>query len=172
MSGLTGIGDLIVRGLRGDDVLLPCSYSKAGELSANASVLWIDPNDKVVVKLRQNLMGNAFASSFPEEQKKGNFSIVVKNAQPSHSGMYLCSIPTISHTKKIYLNVSGLCWRIISAPTGALELHRQLLPSCLLQKEELMLGVAPQRPLQHLHTSSSESCFLCFSCNPSEPSAT
>lgn len=116
LSGLTGIGDLIVRGWRGDDVLLPCSYSKAGELSASASVLWIDPNDKVVVKLRQNLTGNAFASSFPKEQEKGNFSIVVKNAQPSHSGMYLCSIPTISHTKKIYLNVSGLCWRIISAP--------------------------------------------------------
>lgn len=106
MSGLTGIGQL-VRGFSGDDVLLPCSYSKMGELSAIPNVFWIDQDDKVVVKIKQNQTGNTFATSFPEEHKKGNFSIVVKNAQPSHSGSYLCSIPSIDYSKKIQLNVSG-----------------------------------------------------------------
>lgn len=106
MSGLTGIGQL-VKGFSGDDVLLPCSYSKMGELSAIPNVFWIDQNDKVVVKIKKNLTGSTFATSFPDEYKKGNFSILVKNAQPSHSGLYLCSIPFFDYYKKIQLNISG-----------------------------------------------------------------
>lgn len=106
LSGLTGIGQL-VKGFSGDDVLLPCSYSKIGELSAIPAVFWLDQDDKVVLKIKKNLTGNTFATSFPEEYKKGNFSILVKNAQPSHSGLYFCSIPSVDYSKKIQLNVSG-----------------------------------------------------------------
>lgn len=97
----------MVRGWSGDDVLLPCSYSPVGDLTVNSTVFWLNQDDKVVVKLKQNSTGNAFVTSFPEEQKKGNFSILVKNAQPSHSGSYLCSIPSVSYTKMVHLNVTG-----------------------------------------------------------------
>lgn len=124
MCGLTGIGQLVVRGWSGDDILLPCSYSKVGELAKNASVLWLNQDDHVVAKLGQTkLKGKAFTSSFPEEYEKGNFSIVVKNAQPSHSGVYHCSIPAVDHTKEIHLNVSGW-FPGGEEQSGRLDLHR------------------------------------------------
>lgn len=107
MPGLAGIGQLI-RGFVGDDVLLPCSYSEAEELSVIPKVFWLDQDDRPVVEINQNFTGNAFATSFPQEYKKGNFSIIVKDAQPSHSGMYRCTIPSMYYNEKVLLNVSGL----------------------------------------------------------------
>lgn len=109
LPGLTGICQLLITAFRGDNVLLPCIYSKVEELPEKLTVFWLNPDDMVVVKIREDFISNPFATSFPQERKKGNFSILVKNVQPSHSGVYICNIPSVYYSRKVKLNVSGSC---------------------------------------------------------------
>ncbi|XP_061572232.1 V-set domain-containing T-cell activation inhibitor 1-like [Cololabis saira] len=96
----------------GRNIKLPCIYESPAEEEFN--VYWRDEDDLVVLDIKKNspdtkyqdekYQGRVF--SFPEEYKKGNFSILMTNLQKNDTGTYECYVKTVSYRRIVDLTVS------------------------------------------------------------------
>lgn len=109
-------GQTQVQGFTGEDVLLSCTYTSVQQLKNDTSVYWMDKDDNILLKMtkngadysKQNGKYVGRVDAFPELLKAGNFSVLLKNCQPSDSGQYECSILTDIFSQRLNLNISGL----------------------------------------------------------------
>lgn len=110
------ICQVTIQGFIGDSVLLPCIYNQGESLRKNVSVYWRDKDDNIVLDISKNgpdpsTQNHKFRDrviSFPHVYMKGNFSILMKDVQPSDSSPYDCHIPSEDFQQRLLLNVSGL----------------------------------------------------------------
>ncbi|XP_067357323.1 V-set domain-containing T-cell activation inhibitor 1-like isoform X1 [Channa argus] len=95
---------------KGDDVLLPCMST-----GADLAVFWTDKNDDNVLTINQSKPDYSSqhekfkgrVESFPDQYKKGNFSILLKKVQQSDSGSYYCFVPKVKFEQRVQLTVTG-----------------------------------------------------------------
>ncbi|XP_050921802.1 V-set domain-containing T-cell activation inhibitor 1 isoform X1 [Lates calcarifer] len=104
-----------IKGLIGEDVLLPCIYNGRNSIPEDVSLLWWDKQKKVLLTLvngtpvsrvqHQNFRGRVV--TFSDLYRRGNFSIVLQNVQQSDSNDYTCNVPQVYFQRNITLTVSG-----------------------------------------------------------------
>ncbi|XP_067357324.1 CD276 antigen homolog isoform X2 [Channa argus] len=96
---------------KGDDVLLPCMST-----GADLAVFWTDKNDDNVLTINQSKPDYSSqhekfkgrVESFPDQYKKGNFSILLKKVQQSDSGSYYCFVPKVKFEQRVQLTVTAV----------------------------------------------------------------
>lgn len=114
LSFLTVICEVTVKAYINDDVLLPCHHSEVSQLNVNTSIYWMDKDDEVLAKISRTGFStddNIYkdrVKNVSESFNTGNFSIMLKNVQPSDSNKYYCAIPSAYVRQTVFLNVSGL----------------------------------------------------------------
>lgn len=136
---------LVVRGFVGEDVVLPCIYSNVDPLPDKVSVFWRDKDDRVVLdivensedQMSQNVKFKGRVSSFPEQYRKGNFSVVIKTLRQDDGGPYDCTVHRMYFQRTVSLTVSGerdVGVSLTPPPGGAAvtnSLHLRLLAATL-----------------------------------------
>lgn len=101
----------------GGSALLPCVYSDP-DLPKNLTVIWKDPNDKILVILRPNPTNvDSRVRTFPDVHAQGNFSIQIRDLVQKDSGRYECHIRNADIQRNIWLNVTGKVKKLeVSSP--------------------------------------------------------
>ncbi|KAG7232508.1 hypothetical protein INR49_008802, partial [Caranx melampygus] len=106
---------VMVKGYVGDGVLMSC-VSSAGDFRPDqVNVYWRDKNDNVVLDIvkgvhdprtqHQRFRGRVLS---PQDQnRKGNFSVVLQNLREDDAGEYECNIPSEDVQKKFSLTVTS-----------------------------------------------------------------
>lgn len=105
----------------GDAVLLPCIHRNP--LPSEVTVSWRDRDDRTVLDIEDNVPNlqsqdsefKGRVTSFIDEYKKGNFSILLQDARKLDAGDYDCHVRVSEGSKqKILLSVTGLFTHYIS----------------------------------------------------------
>lgn len=102
----------MVTGFVGDSVLMSCFSDVTPD---EVNVYWRDKDNKVVLDIingvqdpgtqDQRFRGRVLS---PQDQNKtGNFTIVLQNLQEDDSGEYECNIPSADVEKRFMLKVTG-----------------------------------------------------------------
>ncbi|XP_071397129.1 CD276 antigen homolog isoform X2 [Centroberyx affinis] len=108
-------GQEIVSAFPGQDVLLPCTYSRPDKLQPRATVFWRGKDDINVYDIinnepdlsSQESRFNKRTRSFPVLYSQGNFSIVLQKVQLTDSGPYDCFILPVDFQLRVQLNVTA-----------------------------------------------------------------
>uniref|UniRef100_UPI003AB0D9FD CD276 antigen homolog n=1 Tax=Centroberyx gerrardi TaxID=166262 RepID=UPI003AB0D9FD len=111
----TASGQGMISGFRGQDVLLPCTYSQPDKLQPGATVFWRGKDDLNIYDIISNKPDLSSQESrfrkrihsFPELYSQGNFSIVLQQVQLTDSGPYDCFIPLVSIRHRVQLSITG-----------------------------------------------------------------
>ncbi|XP_037830299.1 uncharacterized protein LOC108228561 isoform X4 [Kryptolebias marmoratus] len=105
--------DSAIEGYLGEDITLPCIYSKP--LPNVFNVHWTDTrNDLTLLDIKNNNSDvksqdekyKGRVESFQESFKDGNFSIILKKLRQDDADTYECTIPEVFLKKKVTLKVS------------------------------------------------------------------
>uniref|UniRef100_A0A668RVD6 Uncharacterized protein n=1 Tax=Oreochromis aureus TaxID=47969 RepID=A0A668RVD6_OREAU len=97
-------------GYKDDWILLPC-VSLEPAASESLNIFWRDKDDKVVLDVingKTDKIDPFFTNrvvSFPDEYKKGNFSIVIRQLKFLDTGPYDCEVPQMSFQIRLFLRV-------------------------------------------------------------------
>uniref|UniRef100_A0A672TCA1 Ig-like domain-containing protein n=1 Tax=Sinocyclocheilus grahami TaxID=75366 RepID=A0A672TCA1_SINGR len=99
-----------VEGFIGDSVVLPCSSAEHDLKLQDINVLWRDKDSETIYDLikgkasveRQDPRYKNRAETFPEEYKRGNFSLKLQNLTHTDEGEFSCFI---THTDELRINV-------------------------------------------------------------------
>ncbi|XDV22151.1 hypothetical protein PO909_027109, partial [Leuciscus waleckii] len=100
-----------VEAVIGGSVLLPCSST---EHDHEPNVHWRDNKDKIVYSIikgkgsvkEQDPRYKNRAETFPQENKRGNFSIKLNNLQYADGGKYICYITHSSELQTVQLIIN------------------------------------------------------------------
>ncbi|XP_030604453.1 T-lymphocyte activation antigen CD80-like [Archocentrus centrarchus] len=106
----SGSSQSVRNGYVGDDVLLPCIYP--GQLPDKVNAFWRDKDDRVVLdiingredKTDPKFKGRVF--SYPDQYKKGNLSILIKDLRADDAGSYDCHIPRMDYESRLTLRLT------------------------------------------------------------------
>lgn len=106
-------GSLQVTGFVGDSVLIPCSYQDRELKPEQINVFWRYNANKNVYDIekgkpstkKQNPMFKGRITSFLQEHKNGNFSLLLSNLMVTDAGQFSCDIPDVKMESKLMLHV-------------------------------------------------------------------
>uniref|UniRef100_A0A672L7Y7 Ig-like domain-containing protein n=1 Tax=Sinocyclocheilus grahami TaxID=75366 RepID=A0A672L7Y7_SINGR len=102
-----------VPGVIGGSVVLPCSSTEPDQ---DTEVHWRQNGSKIVYDIikgedsveQQDPRYKNRAETFPEEYKRGNFSIKLNDLQHTDAGKYMCLIAHSSEHKTVELIINGV----------------------------------------------------------------
>lgn len=109
----------------GDAVLLPCIHRNP--LPSEVTVSWRDRDDRTVLDIEDNVPNlqsqdsefKGRVTSFIDEYKKGNFSILLQDARKLDAGDYDCHVRVSEGSKqKILLSVTDKRVEVAVTPPG------------------------------------------------------
>ncbi|XP_030612315.1 CD276 antigen homolog [Archocentrus centrarchus] len=110
LCSLSSVSSQTVKdGFIGDEVLLPCIYT--GQLPNELNAFWRDKDDKIVLDIingRENKTDAKFkgrVSSYPDQYKKGNLSILITDLRANDAGSYECFIPNLGYERRLTLRL-------------------------------------------------------------------
>lgn len=106
------VQSITINAPQGSLVTLPCSSNQT-----DPSVFWRYRDRTTVCDIidgkadfdEQDLAYKGRVEIFPEEIKKGNFSIKLLNLSTSDTGTYTCNLVSSVTPQTVQLNVTGVC---------------------------------------------------------------
>ncbi|XP_052394452.1 V-set domain-containing T-cell activation inhibitor 1-like isoform X1 [Carassius gibelio] len=104
-----------VTGFVGDSVLMPCSYQDRKLEPEEINVFWRYNAYKIVYDIEQGKpstieqdpMFKGRITSFLQEHKNGNFSLILSNLTVTDAGQFLCDIPDVEKKCERMLHVKA-----------------------------------------------------------------
>ncbi|XP_052445864.1 CD276 antigen homolog [Carassius gibelio] len=104
-----------VEGFVGGSVVLPCSSTEHDLTLQDTDVHWRDKDSKIVFDIvkgedsiaEQNSQYKNRVETFPDEYKRGNFSIILTNLQHTDAGEFSCFITPSDEQKTVELIITG-----------------------------------------------------------------
>ncbi|KAK2857054.1 hypothetical protein Q5P01_005789 [Channa striata] len=104
-----------VQAYLGEDVLLPCVYSRISPVPETGSIFWRDKDNNAMLNVIRKETTESFecrnfrgrVKGFPDQYRKGNFSIILKNVSLLDRGAYECHVPAVDFMCRVQLAVSG-----------------------------------------------------------------
>ncbi len=104
-----------VEGFTGGSVVLPCSSTELDLKLQKIDVFWRDKESKIMYNLikgtdyleKQDPRYKNRALTFPDEYKRGNFSIKLLNLTHADAGKFICFITPSDEQETVDLIISG-----------------------------------------------------------------
>ncbi len=104
-----------VEGFTGCSVVLPCSSNEHDLKLQKIDVFWRDKDSKIIYNLikgtdslnKQDPRYKNRALTFPDEYKRGNFSIKLLNLTHADAGKFICFITPSDEQETVELIING-----------------------------------------------------------------
>ncbi len=104
-----------VMGFIGGSVVLPCSSAEHDLKLQDIDVFWRDKDSEIIYNLikgtdsleTQDPRYKNRAQTFPDEYKRGNFSIKLINLTHADAGMFICFITPSDEQETVELIING-----------------------------------------------------------------
>ncbi len=107
--------EVTVEGFTGGSVVLPCSSTELDLELQKIDVFWRDKESKIIYNLikgtdsleKQDPRYKNRALTFPDEYKRGNFSIKLLNLTHADAGKFICYITFSDELETVELIING-----------------------------------------------------------------